>query len=69
MAKELKDMDSINTICGTPDCLTPEIIIEKGYSYSAEYCSLGITMFELFYYYLPFGKGVKEPMDIHYEIL
>ena len=56
-----------NIICGTPHCLTPEIIIGKGYSYSADYCSLGITMFELFYVYLPFGQGVKEPMNIYYE--
>ena len=56
-----------NIICGTPHCLTPEIIIGKGYSYNVDYRSLGISIFELFYVYLPFGQGVKEPMDIYYE--
>ena len=56
-----------NIICGIPHCLTPEIIIGMDYSYSADYRSLGITIFELFYVYLPFGQGVKEPMDIYYE--
>ena len=69
VAKELKDIDSTNTICGTPHYLAPEIIIGKGYSFSADYWSLGITMFELFYGYVPFGQGAKEAMDIYYEIL
>ena len=69
VSKELKDIDSTNTICGTPHYLAPEIIIGKGYSYSADYWSLGITMFELFYGYVPFGQGSKETMDIYYEIL
>ena len=41
----------------------------KGYSFSADYWSIGITMFEIFYGYVPFGQSAKGPMDIYYQIL
>ena len=69
ISKYLKDQDLTNTVCGTPHYMAPEIISGKGYSYSADYWSFGITLFEIFYDYLPFGQGAREVLDIYQQIL
>ena len=69
ISKYLKDEDLTNTLCGTPHYMAPEIISGKGYSFSADYWSLGITLFEIFYDYLPFGHGAREILDIYQQIL
>ena len=69
ISKYLKDQDLTNTICGTPHYMAPEIISGKGYSFSADYWSFGITLFEIFYDYLPFGQGAREVLDIYQQIL
>ena len=69
VAKELKDKDTTSTICGTPHYLAPEVITGKGYSFSSDYWSVGITMFEIFYGYVPFGQNAKDAMDVYYEVL
>ena len=69
ISKYLKDDDFTNTICGTPHYMAPEIISGKVYSFSADYWSFGITLFEIFYDYLPFGQGAREILDIYQQIL
>ena len=69
ISKYLKDQDLTNTICGTPHYMAPEIISGKGYSFSADYWSFGITLFEIFYDYLPFGQGATDVLDIYQQIL
>ena len=69
IAKELKEKDVTQTICGTPHYLAPEVIMGQGYSFSADYWSVGITIFEIFYGYVPFGQNCNEIVDIYYQIL
>ena len=69
ISKYLKDEDLTYTVCGTPHYMAPEIISGKGYSYSADYWSFGITLFEIFYDYLPFGQGARDVLDIYQQIL
>jgi serine/threonine protein kinase len=69
IAKELNEKDVTQTICGTPHYLAPEVIMGQGYSFSSDYWSVGITIFEIFYGYVPFGQNCNEIIDIYYQIL
>jgi serine/threonine protein kinase len=41
----------------------------KGYSYSIDYWAVGITLFEIFYGYYPFGNNSRDAVEIYNEIL
>jgi serine/threonine protein kinase len=48
--------------------MAPEIILGKGYSFSADYWSIGIVMYEIFYGSLPFGSGSMGLLEVYDEI-
>ena len=51
------------SFCGTQEYLAPEIITEKKYSYSVDWYSLGILLFEMVSGTNPFKKGFKIPLE------
>jgi cGMP-dependent protein kinase len=61
--------DFTNTIVGTPHYIAPEILLGKGYSFSADYWSIGITAFEIFFNKYPFGNQATDPMVVYKEVL
>lgn len=46
------------TIIGTPHYMAPEVFEGKGYSFEADYWSLGILLYEFVCGRLPFGQNV-----------
>ena len=66
-AKSIKDRTK--TIIGTPDYMAPEVIIGKGYSFSADYWSIAVMMYEFVCGKTPFGDGLEEPTDIYLAVI
>lgn len=50
------------TMIGTPHYMAPEIILSKGYNFSACLYSLGINLYEMMCGYVPFGEKTEDPL-------
>jgi cGMP-dependent protein kinase len=61
--------DFTNTIVGTPQYIAPEILIGKGYGFAADYWSIGITAYEIFFGVYPFGQKAHDPMAVYKEVV
>ena len=66
-ARKLKNFTY--TLIGTPNFIAPEILLGKGYSFSCDYWSIGITIFFIYFGYLPFGTKAKDLNDIYNDII
>jgi cGMP-dependent protein kinase len=66
-AKEIEDRTK--TIIGTPHYMAPEIIMGGGYSFSVDYWSISICMYEFICGGVPFGDKADDPMEIYFSII
>ena len=53
------------TVVGTPHYMSPEVITQKGYSFSADIWSLGVMLFELVVGHLPFAEDEEDPIRVY----
>ena len=57
------------TVVGTPHYTAPEIIQQKGYTFTADYWSLGILLYEVAVGAVPFGSEESDVFQVYQEIL
>ena len=55
------------TLCGTPEYIAPEVLLNKGHGKGVDWWTLGILMYEMFVGKPPFLD--EDPMGIYQQIL
>jgi serum/glucocorticoid-regulated kinase 2 len=64
LAKMIKSkQDQTNSFCGTPEYLSPEMIIGSGHDHTVDWWTLGILLFELIVGITPFFHRNHERMQ------
>ena len=54
---------------GTPYYMAPEVLTGQGYSFSVDYWSLGVCIYQMYYRCYPFGNGKDDVMEVYKDIL
>ena len=62
ISKKVKSNKLIKDLSGTPGYLSPEVILEKNQTYSSDYFSLGVVIYELIFLRRPFEGKTKQEL-------
>lgn len=65
LAKNKTGLSKINTVCGSPLYMAPEMFKNKGYDDSIDIWSIGIIMYEMIYGNNPLSK-IKDYQELEY---
>jgi len=65
LAKVLEDRTY--TLCGTPEYIAPEVLLNKGHGLAVDWWTLGILIYEMIVGYPPFLD--EDPMGIYQKVL
>uniref|UniRef100_A0A0G4IAZ1 Protein kinase domain-containing protein n=1 Tax=Chromera velia CCMP2878 TaxID=1169474 RepID=A0A0G4IAZ1_9ALVE len=57
------------TLVGTPHYMAPEVILGKGYTYTADIWAFGVVLYEFMCGPLPFGNDAEDQLEIFRDIL
>jgi cGMP-dependent protein kinase len=68
VSKDMIGKDHTTTVIGTSHYMPPEMILGKGYSFSADYWTIGVVLYEIFYGCLPFGNNSIGQYEVYDEI-
>lgn len=49
--------------------MAPEIILGKGYTFTVDWWSLGVMIYEMIAGKLPYGESIDDPYAVYQEIL
>ena len=57
------------TVVGTPNYMSPEVIKGMEYSFNCDYWSVGVCCYLIYFGVLPFGDDIKNVMQLYKDIL
>ena len=57
------------TVVGTPNYMSPEVLEGKGYSFNCDYWSVGVCCYLIYFGTLPFGGEINDVMKLYKDIL
>ena len=63
--EDQQDVCRTFTILGSPHYLAPEVLEGKGYTFTADFYSLGVVFYEFICGCLPFGEELDDPYAIY----
>ena len=58
-----------SSVVGTPYFMAPEVLRGEGYSFSCDYWSSGVCLYQMYYDSFPFGSRANSILDVYKSIL